>query len=280
MLDDNHLLTMPNGERISFGANVNFLFETHELRWVMRSCCPCTDLNVRRKLRLVVRMLSPLTVAVDTLTRCLCPWSRVVLCRFASPATVSRMGMIFLSDEDVDVARIVKCWLVHQPADQQLTLGACLLCECSSCCILCCPPPPPPRHTSEARCTSLWVTVMCLPSHAAFTPSPLVPHSLCFRGVTSRCVLVCFGDTPGGWVEDLFYRALKWVLDAAATVVETTMVGIVLNALTHLQGASSKTAFVCGLIRGLGGNLVRACCAVWLCVNAFMVIGEGGGVHS
>ncbi len=33
------------------------------------------------------------------------------------------MGMIFLSDEDVDVARIVKCWLVHQPADQQLTLG-------------------------------------------------------------------------------------------------------------------------------------------------------------
>ena len=32
VLDDNHLLTMPNGERISFGANVNFLFETHELR--------------------------------------------------------------------------------------------------------------------------------------------------------------------------------------------------------------------------------------------------------
>ncbi len=57
-------------------------------------------------------------------------------------------------------------------------------------------------------------------------------------------------------MEDLFYRALKWILDAAATVVETTMVGIVLNALTHLQGATSKTAFVCGLIRGLGGNLV------------------------
>ena len=74
-----------------------------------------------------MRMLSPLTVAVGALTRCLCPWSGVVLCRFASPATVSRMGMIFLSDEDVDVARIVKCWLVHQPADQQLTLGACLL---------------------------------------------------------------------------------------------------------------------------------------------------------
>lgn len=47
MLDDNRLLTMPSGERIQFGPNVNFLFETHDL-----SC--------------------------------------------ASPATISRMGMIFL----------------------------------------------------------------------------------------------------------------------------------------------------------------------------------------
>lgn len=49
VLDDNHLLTLPNGERISFGDNVNFIFETHSLK-------------------------------------------------YASPATVSRMGMIFLSD--------------------------------------------------------------------------------------------------------------------------------------------------------------------------------------
>ncbi len=33
VLDDNHLLTLPNGERISFGNNVNFLFETHDLRF-------------------------------------------------------------------------------------------------------------------------------------------------------------------------------------------------------------------------------------------------------
>ena len=54
VMDDNHLLTLPNGERISFGDNVNFIFETNDLR-------------------------------------------------FASPATVSRLGMIFLSEEDVDV---------------------------------------------------------------------------------------------------------------------------------------------------------------------------------
>jgi len=31
VLDDNRLLTMPSGERIQFGPNVNFLFETHDL---------------------------------------------------------------------------------------------------------------------------------------------------------------------------------------------------------------------------------------------------------
>ena len=46
-LDHFRLLTMPSGERIQFGPNVNFLFESHDL-----SC--------------------------------------------ASPATISRMGMIFL----------------------------------------------------------------------------------------------------------------------------------------------------------------------------------------
>ena len=47
VLDDNHLLTIPSGERIQFGNNVNFIFESHDL-----SC--------------------------------------------ASPATISRMGMLFL----------------------------------------------------------------------------------------------------------------------------------------------------------------------------------------
>jgi dynein heavy chain 2 len=74
VLDDNRLLTMPSGERIQFGPNVNFLFETHDL-----SC--------------------------------------------ASPATVSRMGMIFLSDEDTSVDAIVSRWLNQQDEEVREALG-------------------------------------------------------------------------------------------------------------------------------------------------------------
>ena len=66
VLDDNRLLTMPSGERIQFGPNVNFLFETHDL-----SC--------------------------------------------ASPATISRMGMIFLRSVCVSVCVsmfLCMCWTV------------------------------------------------------------------------------------------------------------------------------------------------------------------------
>lgn len=73
VLDDNHLLTLPTGERISFGDNVNFIFETNDLR-------------------------------------------------FASPATVSRMGMIFMSEEDVDIDRLVSSWLRRQPEEVQFKL--------------------------------------------------------------------------------------------------------------------------------------------------------------
>jgi dynein heavy chain 2 len=66
VLDDNHLLTLPNGERISFGDNVNFIFETSDLK-------------------------------------------------YASPATVTRLGMIFLSEEDVEIQRSTKTWMKKQP---------------------------------------------------------------------------------------------------------------------------------------------------------------------
>lgn len=65
VLDDNHLLTLPTGERISFGSNVNFIFETSDLS-------------------------------------------------YASPATVSRMGMIFLNNEDISLKSLVGKWVKRQ----------------------------------------------------------------------------------------------------------------------------------------------------------------------
>lgn len=61
VLDDNRLLTLPTGERISFGNNVNFIFETNDLQ-------------------------------------------------YASPATISRMGMILLSEQDLPVTSIIQKW--------------------------------------------------------------------------------------------------------------------------------------------------------------------------
>ena len=74
VLDDSHLLTLPSGERINFGSNVNFIFETNNLR-------------------------------------------------FASPATVSRMGVLYLSEEDVDVKRLVNTWLRKQDIAKVPKLG-------------------------------------------------------------------------------------------------------------------------------------------------------------
>lgn len=131
VLDDNHLLTLPNGERISFGPNVNFLFETHDLR-------------------------------------------------FASPATVSRMGMIFLSDEDLDVGRLIERWLSTFPQERRMSMSS--------------------------------------------------------------------------WIDELFYKTLTYVL-RCEQVVETTLVGTVMNGLSQIRLATTRQEFICGLIRGLGGNL-------------------------
>ncbi|XP_053164065.1 cytoplasmic dynein 2 heavy chain 1 isoform X1 [Hemicordylus capensis] len=132
VLDDNRLLTMPSGERIQFGPNVNFVFETHDL-----SC--------------------------------------------ASPATISRMGMIFLSDEDTDLTALIKSWLRNQPE------------EC--------------RQNLE------------------------------------------------NWIGDYFEKALNWVLKQNDYVVETSLVGTVMNGLSHLHGCTERGQFIISLIRGLGGNL-------------------------
>ena len=61
-----------------------------------------------------------------------------------------------------------------------------------------------------------------------------------------------------GWLEDFFYRALDWVMKSNDFVIDTTLVGVAMNGLSHLMGVSSKAEFVCALIRGLGGNLQQS----------------------
>jgi dynein heavy chain 2 len=132
VLDDNRLLTMPSGDRIQFGPNVNFLFETDDL-----SC--------------------------------------------ASPATISRMGMIFLSDEDTDVKAIVDSWLSNEPDES--------------------------REQTETL------------------------------------------------VNQYFFTAFEWIMNKNDFLVSTSLVGTILNGLSHLHGIRDKANFGIGLIRGLGGNL-------------------------
>ena len=58
-----------------------------------------------------------------------------------------------------------------------------------------------------------------------------------------------------GWIEDYFYKALDWVVKRNEFVVETTLVGVVMNGLSHLKNIKTKPEFVCALLRGLGSNL-------------------------
>ena len=57
-----------------------------------------------------------------------------------------------------------------------------------------------------------------------------------------------------GWIDELFYKALDFVV-RHDYVVDTTLVGTVMNGLSQVTNATSRSEFICGLIRGLGGNL-------------------------
>ena len=57
------------------------------------------------------------------------------------------------------------------------------------------------------------------------------------------------------FLEDHFYKALDWVLKQNEFVVETSLVGVVMNGLSHMYGVKVKQEFACALIRGLGANL-------------------------
>ena len=88
--------------------------------------------------------------------------------------------MIFLSDEDLDVRRLIERWLSILPPEKQSSLSS--------------------------------------------------------------------------WIDELLYRGLKLV-STFESVVETTLVGTLMNGLSQIRTANSRQEFLVGLIRGFGSNI-------------------------
>ena len=104
---------------------------------------------------------------------------------YASPATISRMAVIYLSDENTNIQGVVNTWISKQPEERQQLLGQ--------------------------------------------------------------------------FISELFYKALDWCISTNDFVIETSLVGTVLNGLSHLSKAfKSKLEFAVELIKGFGGNLSQA----------------------
>ncbi|XP_049522370.1 LOW QUALITY PROTEIN: cytoplasmic dynein 2 heavy chain 1-like [Dermacentor silvarum] len=131
VLDDNRLLTLPSGERIQFGPNVHFVFETDSLA-------------------------------------------------AASPATVSRVGMVFLSAENSPVKGMVTSWLQGQSQE---------------------------------------------------------------------------GAAVADFMEEHFFRALRFTLQMKDFVLETSATAVVRNALSYLRGVKTRPEFALALARGLSVSL-------------------------
>jgi dynein heavy chain 2 len=102
---------------------------------------------------------------------------------YASPATISRMAMIFLSNEDTNITGVVNTWLKKQPEGKQEFLRQ--------------------------------------------------------------------------LINEMFYKAVDWCIAVNEFVVETSLVGTVLNGLSQLTAhIESRLEFAILLFRGLGGNLM------------------------
>lgn len=101
---------------------------------------------------------------------------------YASPATISRMAVIFLSDEDTNIPGVVNAWIKKQPDESQ--------------------------------------------------------------------------DLLQQLIDESFYKALDWCIRTNDFVIETSLVGTVMNGLSHITSEiKSKLEFCIEIIKGFGGNL-------------------------
>lgn len=125
VLDDNKILTLANGDRMPMTDNVKAMFEVctarempHNLHMAhpsftallpcaLRSASPVTDCRcVGHCCSHQITFFVLFVPQVETLVN-------------ASPATVSRAGIIFVSDTDLDWSPVVEGWILKRPAAEQ-----------------------------------------------------------------------------------------------------------------------------------------------------------------
>lgn len=58
------------------------------------------------------------------------------------------------------------------------------------------------------------------------------------------------------YIGEHFFRALEWCQKQNDYVLETSLVGTVLNGLSHMNGVSSRLEFAVALVRGMGGKFI------------------------
>lgn len=165
--------------------------------------------------------------------------------QYASPATVSRCGMLLMSHQHNDIQNILAVWLAAQPAEQTgESTHTPASCSHST-----------HRLEDPLQTVTLYCACLCLMSCIA-----LVSHrvsALACPAPWHQSVEHVLAGLLQQWLQSAFLPALK-VVQSHGQVVDTPLVTLVRNALSHLVGVGSKHDLACGLFHGLGANLDEA----------------------
>ncbi|TYZ58493.1 hypothetical protein PybrP1_004198 [[Pythium] brassicae (nom. inval.)] len=101
-------------------------------------------------------------------------------------------------------------------------------------------------------------TVWQILQHALIKCGQLVKtHDMDIKRLVSKWLLAQAAerrDDLSRWIDELFTRALD-ELHKYELVVETTTVGTIMNGLSHVASAATRSEFACAMVRGLGANL-------------------------
>ena len=167
--------------------------------------------------------------------------------QYASPATVSRCGMLLMSNQHNNVQNLLAAWLSAQPPNQaggSLALPQAL--PVWGC-----------WKASFLRLMHSLAIVFCpsLKVGASFA-SLVITHYMAVLA-TALTVAHALADQLQQWLQSAFLPAMKYV-QTLSQVVEAPFVTTVRNALSHVTDVGTKHEFACGLFHGLAANVEEA----------------------